>query len=144
MDLRTALSINFTRNLLLLALLGGGVGVQAATMYKWVDEEGHVHYDQSPPNNRSSETIKSHTGVEGQPPQESAAEETDQTGIPTPTEDKNSRIKQQNCISAKRNKAIYKENNKIRQPDGTEIVLSEEMRAEKLRQVEEDIKKYCQ
>lgn len=143
MDVKTVMHKQVIRNLALIILLGACSAIQAATMYKWVDEEGNVHYDQSPPTDRESEKLESDTGAKT-PNAPDASEKTADQPPPAPTEDENTRIKKQNCEAARRNRDIYKRSEKIRQPDGTELTLSDEMRAEKLRQVEEDIKKYCE
>jgi len=139
MDVKMVMRTKFIRNIALIVLLGSCSALQAATMYKWVDDEGNVHYDQSPPSDRESEKLESDTGTKAATPPAAPADQP-----PVITEDENTRIKQQNCEAARRNQDIYKRSEKIRQPDGTELVMSDELRAEKLRQVEEDIKKFCQ
>lgn len=142
MDLRQMILTPAIRNFALIVMFGLCSAAQAATMYKWVDDDGNVHYDQSPPSDRESEKLESKTGAKAPTPPTTAEQAADQP--PKVTEDENARIKKQNCEAARRNQEIYKRSAKILQPDGTELVLSDEMRAEKLRQVQEDIKKFCE
>lgn len=141
MDLSRIMLTPAIRNFALIVLFGLCSATQAATMYKWVDDDGNVHYDQSPPTDRESEKLESKTSTKTPTP---AAAEQASDQPPKVTEDDNTRIKKQNCEAARRNLEIYKRSAKILQPDGTELVLSDEMRAEKLRQVQEDIKKFCE
>jgi hypothetical protein len=113
-------------------------------MYKWVDDEGNIHYDQFPPPDRTAEKLKGSTSGGAQPPSKpETKEETHDQPPPAITEDETSRVKRQNCEAAKRNLDIYTRHNKIKQSDGSELVLSEEMREERIQQAEEDIKNFC-
>jgi hypothetical protein len=143
MDFRIGIPSSLIRNFALIILLGSCSAVQAAAMYKWVDDEGNIHYDQSPPADRESERLEGPETPSPEATPESAKEVTDQSP-PAVTEDENTRIKRQNCEAARRNQELYKRSDKILQPDGSELVLSDEMRAERLRQVAEDIKKFCE
>lgn len=144
MDFRTGIPSNFLRNFVFIILLGSCSAVQAAAMYKWVDDEGNIHYDQSPPADRESEKLEGPAGTPSQQTPPASTKEGADQAPPAVTEDENTRIKRQNCDAARRNQELYKRSDKILQPDGTELVLSDEMRAERLRQVAEDIKKFCE
>lgn len=126
-------------------------------MYKWVDEQGTVHYDQLPPSNRESEMIKPQSGPAKQTATEDVTEnkKTDsvdldekatppETSAKTSPEDEMSRIRNENCKRAKTNLGLYMGQEKVRQPDGSEIVLDDEKRAQMMEQAQQAIDKYCQ
>ena len=144
MDLTTVIPVNTIRNTLLITLLCACPVALASPMYKWVDEEGNVHYEQFAPTDRASEKLDSKSSEVLPPPQSAGQNKELDQPPPAVTEDEASRVKRQNCEAAKRNLDIYVRHNRIKQPDGSELVLSEEMREEKMRQAEEDIKQFCE
>lgn len=126
--------------LLIVLLMVPMIGAQAAKLYKWTDEAGNTHYTQVPPTEHPTEVITS----EPPPPQPPAEDDTTLPEGMSATDDANMKIKQKNCEAARKNLEVYKSSEKIIQDDGTEMVLSEEMRAAKLKETEQQIKLYCE
>lgn len=161
MDFSTGLPKKLIINGLLIALLCSCSAVQATSMYKWVDEQGTVHYDQLPPSNRESEVIKPQSGsakqtktetnsdTENKKPEAEDAGLAEKAPLPdtpdkTSPDDEMSRIRNENCKRAKTNLGLYMGQDKVRQPDGSEIVLDDETRAQMMEQAQQAIDKYCQ
>lgn len=142
--------MDFVRNyalplLLLMALLMAPLAAsQASGLYKWTDEEGNVHYTQLPPTERPSQVIIPQPSPSAK---SSANDKADDTKLPegyASTDDAKVKLKQQNCEAARKNLGIYESSEKIRQADGAELILSEEMRAAKIKESQEQIKLYCE
>jgi hypothetical protein len=128
-----------------------------AAMYKWVDNEGNIHYSQVPPSDKEVEKIAPPPPVPEQPakpPMQEAeqAVEAKANEQKTTAEDAEKRkadeehlaeIYKKNCDIATENMAIYKSGNRIITPEGERVRLSDEMRAEKIKQAQEAIDKYC-
>jgi len=53
------------------------------------------------------------------------------------------RVKQQNCEVARGNLQTYQDYNSVRQPDGTVVEMSDEMREAKIKEAQEMIDKFC-
>jgi hypothetical protein len=129
--------------LLLVLLLVPAVGVEAAKLYKWTDEQGNVHYTQIPPTERPAEVITTEPTQPVQPSDEEKANGSKQEDGVTATQAANIRIKQENCEASRRNLTIYQTSAQIRQADGTELTLSDEMREAKIRETRQQIEFYC-
>ncbi len=132
---------------LLLALLSAALtSAQAAGLYKWTDENGTVHYSQIPPTERPAEVL---TPEPSNPPAPAAADTAANGNSPLPEgmiqgNDAPDQLTRKNCEAAQTNLATYQSFNKIIEPDGTELVLSNEMREAKIREAQEQIRLYCQ
>ena len=129
-----------------------------AKMYKWVDEEGNVHYTQTkPPADTEVETIKPPPKVTP-PPAPAKAEPEASAADADVTEDeatkqKNAEIEQQNAEIRKQNCAASRErldalNNaggriKYTDDDGNVAWASDEQVAERKATLEANVKKWC-
>jgi hypothetical protein len=126
-------------------------GTASAAMYKWVDEEGNIHYSQTPPAGKETETIAPPprvTAPAGQ--QQKAEEEGESPAAAQPQSDKSetldehqAEINRKNCETATKNLAIYQNSKRIRTPEGKVMRLSEEMRQQKIEETQKAIDKYC-
>lgn len=144
-------------SLVLLALAGTA---QAAALYKWTDEEGNVHYSQSPPESNSAEKIVTDEAPANQGEanngemadgQDGASAEgdkqaTDENGIPVDAgqDPAIAEKRRKNCEIARQNMNTYKEYRKIRTPDGKMVIMSDEMRAAKIDEAQKMIEEYCE
>ncbi|MCW8828058.1 MAG: DUF4124 domain-containing protein [Gammaproteobacteria bacterium] len=123
--------------------------VQAATLYKWTDEEGNVHYSQTRPEGHDADRMEIRD--EAPPPADTgttrSAEPSDQVEEAIPQgagqNAERVRVRQQNCKVARENMEVYKTYRRVRQADGTTVVLSDEMRAAKIEEAQKMIDKYC-
>lgn len=122
----------------------------AGKINKWVDEQGNVHYGDSPPANSKAKPVNvsrppSNPGKplprlnpENQPTQ------TDQAAPKNPPKTREE-ANQRACQSAKDNLKVISENEMIRtrQADGSEKVLTAEEIEQRRIKLESDIKQYC-
>ncbi len=145
-----------TRILLSALLLGWSLAVPAA-MYKWVDDQGQVHYSQYPPRDREVETI-----APPPPPATPAAEaqrrleETLRTLDETRKAREASRQKaaeeaaeaeriRSNCEAARANlrRLTAGGRKKIVGEDGVAYYMTEEEKRKKIQEARDQIDKYC-
>jgi hypothetical protein len=135
---------NNRRILSILALLGllASVPAEAVSLYKWVDENGHVHYSQTPPETSSVQSEQMQ--VKDKAPYTQQDQEGD-SATPTTTAEgaKVVDARKRNCEVARMNLESYRSSDQIQQPDGTVITLSEEMRASKIKETQAQINAYC-
>lgn len=126
------------------------VGATAAEkLYKWTDSEGNVQYTQTPPTDAEAEEM----AIEVSPPQ--GAGETEESGTSTAPDEAGGipegagqdpelvEQRKRNCETARNNLRIFKEAPRLMQPDGSSIVISDEMREAKIREAEEQIERFC-
>ena len=137
--------MNFVRTCALLSVLMMVplAASQAAGLYKWTDEEGTVHYGQLPPTDRAATKLAPPKDIP--PTSQNAQQQTDETAIPEEAK-RNAealKVKSQNCEIAKGNMQTYKDYTHIRQPDGSVLELSDEMREAKIQETQVMIDKYC-
>lgn len=133
--------------LLLLALLAAGTA--QAKMYKWVDEQGNIHYSQERPPQAGVEEIKPPPPPADAPParRQDAAEQTG-SGGPGPTgdaegDDLQAKVYKKNCEIARKNLDIYTQHSRVLNAQGEVEELDEETRQARIREARENIKKYC-
>lgn len=126
----------------------------AATMYKWVDENGNVHYSEQPPPKGKVEVIKpapvNVVGKEGAGDTTKKLQEKnkaiDEARQKTREEQKKKADEQaryaKNCEIARNNLATYERTKRIRK--GDEVVrLSDEEWQQKVDEAKEQVKKFC-
>ena len=120
--------------------------------YKWVDEQGNVHYSSRPPAGSNYEKLKvktpsSSSGV-SEPAEQSAepATDTDSSSgaeVVAKEQAKNREIRAQNCEAAKKNLQAYTVFKRIRKPDGTVVRLDDNERARLIEESKANIKEFC-
>ena len=121
--------------------------------YKWVDEQGNVHYSQRPPPGSNYEKMKVKTPA-GSPgaAQQSTAEtpsaqnsNTKKGGADVLSNElaKNQEIRAQNCEAAKKNLQAYTVYRRIRAPDGSVKRLDDNERAKLIEETKASIKEFC-
>jgi hypothetical protein len=123
--------------------------LHAASIQKWVDDDGNVHYGDAPPVNTKTESVR----VQRAPSNPGRALPRLNT---TPADDSATTTAQQdaeraeqmkvNCDRARQNLSTLNTSGrvKLREPDGEARYLNAEERAERVVQAENDIKTYCQ
>ena len=137
---------------ILIALLFASTSVQAGSIQKWVDENGNVHYGDSPPVTIKAETINvtrppsnpgkplprlgDSTSKAEKPankePEQPAASDTEQNA--------------KACKTARDNLEIINRSDviRLRLPDGGERLLSDTEIEQRRKRYQENIKRYCQ
>ncbi len=137
--------------LLLLAL---AAPLQAAKVYKWVDADGRVHYESTPPPVDDYQTLDIREPPPVTPPHQ--PEPADAPAQPEPEVDearpdpaelarKRREIMRYNCAAARKNKQVLLSFRRVEVPDGQggKRLLTGDERQEKLQQAEQQIRKYC-
>lgn len=153
MDIHSPLKRILATLILLLGVTAFG-SATAAALYKWTDEEGNVHYSQSPPEGNKAERMITKDAPPAPAQQDDAtdntgegdAEQTDENAIP-PEAGQDPEIaekRRQNCEIARKNMETYKQYRKIQQPDGSVVVMSDDMRNAKMEEAQKMIDEYCQ
>ena len=116
-----------------------------AGLYKWVDEEGNVHYSQKRPANQQSERLKA------PPPAPDNAKPLYKPGTPSNTANKtvaaetakNEKIRAENCARAKKSLANSQIHRRMRDKDGNVTVIDDKVRASNIKKAQEAIAAYC-
>jgi hypothetical protein len=143
----------------ILMLLGCPALAPATTLYKWVDDEGEVHYSARPPLDRPAQTLKAppyrdtaqstkdapplrgeHAG-KGHKDKEGQERET----LEPPPSKAQVEVSQHNCEIAKRNLDVLASPMRVQvtDSDGNPYFLDDKERAQRLAQTEKNIEKYC-
>lgn len=145
-----AIQTNLMRTIITLFIIALGTAgtASAATLYKWTDDEGNVHYSQTRPVDRNADQmqIKGSTPSAAQP--QTPAEEKETPDASEPPADagqdpKVVEIRKRNCETARSNLEVYKTSARIRQADGTLMALSDEMREARIQEAEKMIEENC-
>jgi len=125
-----------------------------AAMYKWVDDEGNIHYSQTPPMERQSEQIEK-PRMPAPPPKADAAPADTTTAEPTagtesegPSEEEIRAEKERVAEECRRARQWISEiENKprlrVRDDSGNLRYLTEEERQARLKQAQDYLRKYC-
>ncbi|RRJ82238.1 DUF4124 domain-containing protein [Aestuariirhabdus litorea] len=146
--------------LIIISVLMTANAAQAASYYKWVDENGLTHFSATPPVGIPSIQIEKGmarpaSGSGGSPlPAPGLAEpDSDETSTEKQAEQEGfqdqlaeaDETRQKNCETAKQNKIQLTLKNRIRllQEDGSYRVLSDAEKQQELRQADEAIDTYC-
>ena len=130
------------------------VSTNAATTYKWVDENGNVVYSQQPPEEGPYETIKtknsSKTGISSSTPSSSFAtevkKETEVQNLDRKVEQeaaKSEKLRADNCRAAKNNLETYTVYRRIKNDQGEIIRLDDNERAKRIQEAKDAIKEFC-
>lgn len=131
------------------------VGTAMAEMYRYLDENGRVVYSQQPPATGEAKVIKPPPPPATQPAkpaEDKATAEAEQPAADTPktaeqqAQDKESqRIKEKNCKTAREALKQYTDPNYgfVKTPDGRFEELTTERRAKGKKEVEQQIKEFC-
>ena len=116
-----------------------------AGLYKWVDDEGNVHYSQKRPPNQQFERLKAPPPApDSDKPlyQSSKPSDTANKAVAAETE-KNEKIRAENCAKAKKSLANYQIHRRMRDEDGNVTVIDDKVRASQIEKAKEAINSYC-
>ena len=116
-----------------------------AGLYKWVDDEGNVHYSQKRPINQQSQSIKA------PPPAPDNTKPLYKPSTPSATANKavaaetakNEKIRAENCARAKKSLANSQIHRRMRDKDGNVTVIDDKVRASNIEKAKEAIASYC-
>lgn len=143
----------FLRLLIILSI--GSLGLSLATaeqVYKWVDDQGIIHYSEQAPGNKTATIIKikSHEG-QGKPQQLLAAETDNEVVEPRPEinstlSKQQLAIQQQDCATARNKLQALQNAGRVRQldPDSGEYVyLAEDVKLAQITQMSDYLFNQC-
>jgi hypothetical protein len=116
----------------------------SAGLYKWVDNDGNVHYSQKPPRNQQFKRLKAPpSGPENSKPLYNATTQKKSGNVAEAEAAKNEKIRATNCKNAKSNLKSYQLARRIRDKDGKVITLDDNERAKQIEKAKKDINQYC-
>jgi len=141
-----------------LVLMFGGAAV-AENIYKWVDEDGNVHYEDRPSGAESEQTIQmtynrtSNTAVqsrvnsfqESQQARREAGKAADEAKTAAAEKRAEEEQRQQKCVDTRAQLKTMLESRRLYREDanGERVYLDEEGRADARNRAEELINEYC-
>ena len=123
---------------------------QAAT-YKWVDENGQVHYSQKPPKGRDYErkninvppSYKSGVKSDGSTSSGTSGTDQDADKIIKDELEKSEAKRKENCVEAKKALQLYSVHRRVKGADGKVKVLSDKEREELINRSKQAVKEFC-
>ena len=139
MDIQHASLIRTTAAILAFGLASVGAS-QAATLYKWTDEKGNVHYSQTRPEEGKADKMHIKDSKKMPEKQEEEDVEPPKTAGQDPQKVE---ARKRNCDIARANMEVYKNSERIKKPDGTIVTLSDEMRQSKIKEAQAMIDASC-
>lgn len=118
-----------------------------AGLYKWVDDEGNVHYSQKRPRDQQFKKLKAPPPAPGdsKPLYQSSEDESKNSGSDTASLEtaKNKKVREQNCVNAKKNLNAYQVYRRIKDKDGNVKTIDEKVRATQIKRAQQAIKDFC-
>ena len=117
----------------------------SAGLYKWVDNEGNVHYSQKRPANKQYKSIKAPAAAPASSkPLYQTDDSTVKPGATAASESaKNKEIRASNCTKAKKNLSNYQVHRRMRDKDGNVTVIDDKVRAKQIENATKAISNYC-
>lgn len=145
---------NFTTRILCFSLLACFSLTTSAAMYKWVDEDGNVHYSEKPPpGDIEVQTIKPPPKVDSEKANQALQEQLDQLKAleegKEPKEqavtEEELAVKKHNCELGKDKLQRLQDNPRVytEAEDGTRTRLGEEEREARIQEAQQMIKDNC-
>ena len=131
--------------ILLLTTLMIITSVASAGLYKWVDNDGNVHYSQKPPRDKQYKRLKAPADA---PENASPLYKNTKLNKPgsktTKTETaKNEETRASNCKKAKQNLASYQQSRRVRDKNGNVITLDDKARAKQIQNAKQAVSDFC-
>ena len=117
-----------------------------AGLYKWVDDEGNVHYSQKPPIGKQFKKLKAPAPA----PKKSKSIYSTESKKKQPGEvvkaetAKNAKIRAENCAGAKKNLETYTLYRRIQSEGGKVKVLDDKERAKGIEDAKQAITEFCE
>lgn len=132
--------------MLLLATLMIFAFSASAGLYKWVDDEGNVHYSQKRPKNKKYKRLKPPAPApeSSKPLYKPLAKPAENNDIVAAETAKNEKIRADNCAGAKKNLNSYTISRRIRDKDGNVSYIDDNVRAKKIEEAKKAIREFCQ
>ncbi|HET9679430.1 MAG TPA: DUF4124 domain-containing protein [Gammaproteobacteria bacterium] len=114
----------------------------SAQVYRWVDDQGKVHYSDTPPPSEQAEALNIDSGERVPAEEETAADEKTADEIQTPIAQT---LAEKRCELAKITLATYREVDTLVKADeeGNKQALSDEEKAAAIKQAEANVAARC-
>ena len=117
----------------------------SAGLYKWVDDEGNVHYSQKRPLDQQYERLKAPAPAPENSTTlyESAKQKSPTNNVVDTETAKNEKIRAENCANAKKNLSNYTVYRRFRDKDGNVTNIDDKVRAKRIEEAKQAINDYC-
>ncbi len=117
----------------------------SAGLYKWVDDEGNVHYSQKRPTSQQFERLKAPAPApeNSQPLYQTETKNSQDGDTPAAETAKNKEVRATNCANAKKTLNAYQVYRRMRDKDGNVTVIDDKERAQQIEQAKQAINDYC-
>ena len=119
----------------------------SAGLYKWVDDEGNVHYSQKRPLNQQFKRLKAPAPAPdaSKPLYQSEQAKQNKEGNDTAAAEteKNEKKRAANCANAKKKLNTYQVYRRIRDKDGNVTIVDDKVRASQIAQAKQAINDFC-
>ena len=119
----------------------------SAGLYKWVDDEGNVHYSQKRPINQQFKRLKAPAPAPeaSKPLYQSQQSKQNKGGKDTVAAEtaKNEKKRAANCANAKKKLNAYQVHRRIRDKDGNVTVVDDKVRASQIAKAKQAISDFC-
>ena len=119
----------------------------SAGLYKWVDDEGNVHYSQKRPANQQFKRLKAPAPAPEASKPLYQSQKTNQSKGANDTAAaetaKNEKARETNCANAKKNLNAYQVYRRIRDKEGNVTVVDDKVRASQIAQAKQAINDFC-
>lgn len=118
----------------------------SAGLYKWVDDEGNVHYSQKRPRDQQYKRLKAPASApeSSQPLYQSTKQKSPSNSVVATETAKNEKIRADNCTKAKKNLNSYQIYRRIRNKDGSVTVIDDKERARQIESAKKAITQFCE
>lgn len=116
-----------------------------AGLYKWVDNDGNVHYSQKRPTNQQFKQLKAPPPApENSKPLYQSYKPAGKTGNTAAAETtKNKKIRADNCVKAKKSLNNFQIHRRMRDKDGNVSIIDDKERARQIESAKQAITNYC-
>ena len=141
---------------LLMAWLLSTANLCHGEIYRWVDDQGKLHFSDKKPQSDhptediskqlrplNSDTSASETEKLKQVFQEESAEEKAYHHQQQSQQQQHDNARQQACLEAKNQLSILRGRVAFHNPNGKEVIVTEDERARRANQLEEEIRRHC-
>lgn len=118
----------------------------SAGLYKWVDNEGNVHYSQKKPKNQQFKKLKapSPAPTSSKSLYQQPTDKKNKVSNAAATETaKNEKIRAENCEKAKKNLNAYQVYRRMRDKDGNVTIVDDNTRANNIKNAQQAINDFC-
>lgn len=116
-----------------------------AGLYKWVDNEGNVHYSQKRPKNIQYKKLKAPAAppVSSKPLYQAEKAKTSADGALVEEEAKIKKLRTDNCEKAKKSLNTYTVYRRLRDKDGNVRIIDANERTKQIEDAKKAIKDFC-